>query len=357
MAKQSLGAVGAVVCLSLCAPALAAKLTTSTSSEGKIAAYLSGEIVDGDAHKLATLIRQSKQRGRVVSSIRLNSQGGRLSEGLKLADIIQKERLSTLIGDGEECASACFLAFAAGAKKYISYTGGAGVHGASNQNGEETSEAVAATIGMARAAKELGVPPAVLGKMVTTPPSQIVWLSPEDLCSMGAKYTGRPIQLGDQTIQSAPSCNQTSNESPASYADENPDELIQAEPKQVAKILQSEGYSAKISSDSDGDPLISSSTQGARYIIVFYDCSQNIRCKSIQFSCAFKANGAVSVNQANEWNSSRRFTKAIIDKEGDLWLYFDLALSAGMKRELFVSNLATWNDSLGDFMKDVASEK
>jgi hypothetical protein len=34
---------------------------------------------------------------------------------------------------------------------------------------------------MARIVKELGVPPSIIGKMVVTPPSDMVWLNPDDL--------------------------------------------------------------------------------------------------------------------------------------------------------------------------------
>jgi hypothetical protein len=47
---------------------------------------------------------------------------------------------------------------------------------------------------MARVAKELGVPPAIIGRMVVTPPDEMVWLSPQDLQSMGVTLVGRPQQ-------------------------------------------------------------------------------------------------------------------------------------------------------------------
>jgi hypothetical protein len=43
---------------------------------------------------------------------------------------------------------------------------------------------------MARLAKELGVPSPIIGPMVATPPTQIVWLDSRDLGSMGVKISG-----------------------------------------------------------------------------------------------------------------------------------------------------------------------
>jgi hypothetical protein len=47
---------------------------------------------------------------------------------------------------------------------------------------------------MARAAKDLGVPAAIIGRMVVTPPNEMVWLTPQDLLSMGTTMVGKPTQ-------------------------------------------------------------------------------------------------------------------------------------------------------------------
>src|SRR6202023_964804 len=93
--------------------------------------------------------------------------------------------------------SACFLIFAAGEAKFANYTAEIGVHGASDQTGAETIQSGAATLSMARLAKDLGVPPAIIGRMVVTPPAEMVWLSPADLQSMGTTMIGKPPQLHD----------------------------------------------------------------------------------------------------------------------------------------------------------------
>ncbi|MGZ3410516.1 MAG: hypothetical protein ACXWKC_13920 [Xanthobacteraceae bacterium] len=58
---------------------------------------------------------------------------------------------------------------------------------------------------MARLVKEYGVPAGIIGKMVVTPPDEMVWLSPNDLRSMGTTMTGVPAQsLSPQTSQTTP---------------------------------------------------------------------------------------------------------------------------------------------------------
>jgi hypothetical protein len=165
----------------------------------------------------------------------------------------------------KKCASACFLAFAGGTEKYVNYSGKVGVHGVSDENGDESVSAQAATVEMARALKELGVPAGILGKMVTTPPSQILWLSPDDLRSMGTTMVGKPNQTQSSAI---------GPQVPGEVAGRQqgvglPARIYQAETNQIAGFLQAEGYSAKLGKDANGDPFISSSSQGAKWEIYF----------------------------------------------------------------------------------------
>jgi hypothetical protein len=138
--------------------------------------------------------KQANDAGKFVANIRLNSEGGNLLEGVKLADAIRFGKMSTNVGKNSTCASACFLMFASGSTKFASYGAQIGIHGASDETGRETVSSNAATVSMAKVAKELGVPPAIIGRMVVTPPTEMVWLSPQELQSMGVTMVGRPAQ-------------------------------------------------------------------------------------------------------------------------------------------------------------------
>jgi len=74
---------------------------------------------------------------------------------VKLADAIRFGKVSTNVGKKAVCASACFLVFAAGSTKFASYGAQIGVHGASDIGGNETVQSNAATVSMAKVAKEL----------------------------------------------------------------------------------------------------------------------------------------------------------------------------------------------------------
>lgn len=176
----------------------AAEISSTISKQGNAILILNGEIVPGDADQVTRLIKSANDTKRVVTGIRLNSPGGNLLEGAKLADIIRYGKIATVVTNHSTCASACFVVFAAGNEKYANYTAQIGVHGASDQSGKETVESGAATVSMARICKDLGVPSNIIGKMVVTPPSQMVWLAPNDLRSMGTSMLGKPSQTAPQ---------------------------------------------------------------------------------------------------------------------------------------------------------------
>lgn len=171
----------------------AAEIKSAATKDGRIVVSITGEIAPGDTANLQTAIKSANDAGKLATSVRLNSIGGNLIEGVKLAEAVKFAKMATNVGLNATCASACFLIFAAGEAKYANYSARVGVHGASDQ-GEETIRSSAATVSMARVAKDLGVPAAIVGRMVVTPPNDMVWLSPSDLQSMGTTMVGKPAQ-------------------------------------------------------------------------------------------------------------------------------------------------------------------
>jgi len=174
--------------------AASADIKSVVGKDGSVLVWISGEIVPGDSDAFSAAVKQANDAGKFVANVRLNSRGGNLLEGIKLADAVRFGRMSTNVGKDAACASACFFIFAAGNTKFASYDARIGVHGASDRNGEETVQSGAATVSMARIAQDFGVPSAIIGRMVVTPPDDMVWLTPQDLQSMGTTMTGKPNQ-------------------------------------------------------------------------------------------------------------------------------------------------------------------
>ena len=191
------------------APVSAAIVKSVPGNHGGVVITLSGQIVTGDSDTLISEIQRANAAGKSVERVQLNSGGGRLIEGIKLAAAVREAKISTAVGQGEVCASACFLIFAAGDRKFAGDGARIGVHKASDKDGRETVLSGAATKSMAHFARELGVPSSIVSRMARTPSRQIVWLNSQDLRAMGVSMAGMPTQTR-QVATEGPSVQQAS---------------------------------------------------------------------------------------------------------------------------------------------------
>ena len=142
----------------------------------------SGKVELGDEERLHDALH-ALPPGAKLAGLSLDSPGGDLEEGLRLAAAVHDERLQTVVEDGAKCASACFIVFAAGSRRFASTAAMIGVHSVS-YGGADNPDAQAMTVRMARRLAGYEVPDAILGKMVTAQPTQIWWLTRSDLDSM-----------------------------------------------------------------------------------------------------------------------------------------------------------------------------
>ena len=144
---------------------------------------LQGPIIEGDDARLDATITASNHAhpDHYLRAIGLSSDGGLISEALKMSVRIKKLGLVTVVPEGSTCASACALLFASGSIKVLSVGSYLGVHGAATFNGEQDTAAMAATTRMAKAFAEFGAPASVIGRMVVTKPSEMTWLSPQEV--------------------------------------------------------------------------------------------------------------------------------------------------------------------------------
>lgn len=176
------GAAGVVWLTLLAGPAHGLQFEQVPTSAGELMLGARGPIVKGDAARLERALA-AVPPGRRLLALALDSPGGSVVEGEKLAHAIRAHALTVVIPSNSKCVSACFLLFAAAARRLAASDALVGVHSASEE-GEETGTSLAVTTLMARAAAELGVPPAIVGKMVQTLPGRVEWLTPADMASM-----------------------------------------------------------------------------------------------------------------------------------------------------------------------------
>ena len=125
-----------------------------------------------------------------MPSLSLDSLGGTFEGSVGLAQVVRAFELSTYVEDGAQCASACFLVFAAGKKKFASYDARIGVHAVKDSKGD-ADRAAAGTDAMRRLLTALAVPLSITKRMAETPNDKVAWLSVPELRLMGVSVLGR----------------------------------------------------------------------------------------------------------------------------------------------------------------------
>lgn len=118
--------------------------------------------------------------------------------------------------------------------------------------------------------------------------------------------------------------------------------------QEMAKVLQDEGYQAKLSADADGDPMIESRMGGVTVHMYFYDCEAR-RCDSLQLSVGLDLDKGSTPAVVNKFNREFRYARAFLDDEMDPFLKFDFELPPGDHPGYVASQLDTWEQLLGEF--------
>ena len=157
----------------------------SRSEEGGPALLLEGEIFLGDTDRIVPKLLRIYRQGGIPRLI-LDSPGGNIIDAEKLALLIRRAGIPVAVMAGRMCASACFLLFAASPDRSASAQALIGVHSAS-LFGDENLLTMPLTMMMAREASNFGVPPDVIGRMVTTKPSDMAWLTAGELREMDVR--------------------------------------------------------------------------------------------------------------------------------------------------------------------------
>jgi hypothetical protein len=180
-------------------PACAMQFEQKVLSATEVVIIGRGQIVPGDAARLAKAVA-AVAPGKRLLILALDSPGGTVLEGERLAHLIRARGLPVLIPSDSKCVSACFLLLAASPRRFVAADALVGVHSAS-EAGQETGTSLAVTTLMARDAAELGIPPAIIGKMVQTTPGRVEWLTRADLLSMNVTvYDGDVPDTGQPRV-------------------------------------------------------------------------------------------------------------------------------------------------------------
>jgi hypothetical protein len=124
--------------------------------------------------------------------------------------------------------------------------------------------------------------------------------------------------------------------------------LCAANPQGIVSALQAEGYQAKLTKDSLGDPMIESSASGYDYNIEFYGCDDHKACTSLRFIIWFKDDGTNTPQLANNWNKRKRFIQMAAQDDGRLTVAYDVSTLGGLNKANFADTVDWWQTMLGD---------
>ncbi|WP_243030925.1 YbjN domain-containing protein [Thermus altitudinis] len=81
-----------------------------------------------------------------------------------------------------------------------------------------------------------------------------------------------------------------------------------------------------------GEGLFLLKLEKALKVWVELDWCEEGRCGLVALYAGFRKDG-VSLEQINRWNRERRFSRAYLDEDGDLWVEWELDLTEGVSRE------------------------
>ncbi|MCK8788280.1 ATP-dependent Clp protease proteolytic subunit [Roseomonas sp. NAR14] len=169
-----------LICLLLSGwPVMAMEFRVLSEEERLTFIQAQGPIRLGDEERFIRLVGGLGRRVVLV----VDSPGGNLAAADRMRGLVAGLNMAVVVPTGATCASACFLLFAAAKDRLIERGARIGVHSASVSAGENANT-MAATVLMARVAREYAIPNAIVGRMVTTDPGQMAWLTDDEIASI-----------------------------------------------------------------------------------------------------------------------------------------------------------------------------
>lgn len=122
----------------------------------------------------------------------------------------------------------------------------------------------------------------------------------------------------------------------------------------TAEILNAaRGYgAATLTTQANGDPQISGKIEGITYQVYFRNCTDNTNCEDLNFYLGF-LDLKPTLEQINDWNYNKRFSRAYLDSDDDACVEMDLDLVEGVTAEYLDSQFGLWAMVLGQFAEHV----
>lgn len=142
---------------------------------------------------------------------------------------------------------------------------------------------------------------------------------------------------------------------PADAAVETRSVVVSLTAGELADVMHAYGYRAELGTDGVGDPMVSSSTAGLNYSVLFYDCDGGTpkRCRSLQLWASFELPSPLEPGKLNTWNRQSRYAKAFTADDGSVVVELDIELDGGVTQANLHSLFALWDTLLGSFARHI----
>lgn len=128
--------------------------------------------------------------------------------------------------------------------------------------------------------------------------------------------------------------------------------LLAANPASIQAAMQAEGFQAKLTTNTDGDPMITGKVSDTDYWVYFLDCVDGANCKGVQFHSGYHLDRGVTAAEMNQFNADYRYIRAYLNDQGDPRMQMDLLMrDDGMGPETFKTYLDLWRQLVGHWEK------
>lgn len=123
-----------------------------------------------------------------------------------------------------------------------------------------------------------------------------------------------------------------------------------ADPEGLVTAMKSAGYSAELTTDQVGDPMIKTELNGSQVSILFYGCDEETHagCDSLQFSTGYDRETPMDPIRALEIARKWRFLAVSLDDDGDPYLRWDIYTADGIPQSVLMAALRRYGESLDD---------
>jgi len=133
--------------------------------------------------------------------------------------------------------------------------------------------------------------------------------------------------------------------------------VIASEPQSVIAAVEAAGMRAKFNRPEGQSHHIESWHDGRKFLILFYNCDEaQANCHTLQFYFGFNDAKDTTLDRLNDWNRTKRFTRAYRDDQGDPVLEMDLDTDPdGVSQAWFLEQLATWRTQMNAYREHIAA--